>query len=66
MNEKAPLQTPCPTCGRIVVWGPNFPSRPFCSERCRLIDLGQWLAEEHRIGEDEEEEGAPFEPDEGS
>lgn len=33
----------CPTCGQPVVWGADAPERPFCSRRCRLIDLGEWL-----------------------
>jgi len=39
----------CPTCGKAVTWGPDSPLRPFCSERCKLIDLGEWAAEGHRI-----------------
>jgi endogenous inhibitor of DNA gyrase (YacG/DUF329 family) len=39
----------CPTCQKPVVWDPQSPWRPFCSERCRLIDLGEWLDEEKRI-----------------
>jgi uncharacterized protein len=39
----------CPTCGKSVAWTPESRWRPFCSERCRLIDLGAWLGEEHRI-----------------
>jgi len=39
------IQVQCPTCGTEVVWGPQSPSRPFCSERCRLIDLGAWASE---------------------
>lgn len=43
----------CPTCGKTVPWSAASPWRPFCSERCRLIDLGEWLGEEKRIpGED--------------
>ena len=38
----------CPTCHEAVVWEAN-PFRPFCSERCRLIDLGAWLSEKHAI-----------------
>lgn len=45
------IQAPCPCCGKIVIWGPENPWRPFCSERCRLIDLGDWLDESHRISE---------------
>ncbi len=39
----------CPTCGKPVPWTPESRWRPFCSERCRLIDLGAWLTEQHRI-----------------
>ena len=39
----------CPTCGAPVEWGPQSPNRPFCSERCKLIDLGAWASEEHKI-----------------
>ena len=39
----------CPTCEAPDEWSPQSPSRPFCSERCKLIDLGAWAAEEHSI-----------------
>lgn len=39
----------CPTCGREVPWTPEQRFKPFCSERCRLIDLGAWADESHRI-----------------
>lgn len=39
----------CPTCGRMMEWSPDNPYRPFCSERCRLIDLGAWLSEQRGI-----------------
>ena len=39
----------CPTCGRRFTWNPDSPYRPFCSERCQLIDLGEWMDEGHRI-----------------
>lgn len=41
----------CPTCNQAVKWTSKNLSRPFCSERCKLIDLGSWAAEEHRIPE---------------
>jgi len=41
----------CPVCKRAVAWSDEFPFRPFCSERCKLIDLGAWAAEEHKISE---------------
>jgi len=39
----------CPSCGRRFTPDPETPHRPFCSERCRLIDLGAWITEKHRI-----------------
>lgn len=40
----------CPTCRQTVTNGPDGnPYRPFCSERCRLVDLGAWLNENHKI-----------------
>jgi endogenous inhibitor of DNA gyrase (YacG/DUF329 family) len=39
----------CPQCGKSVVWSPANPYRPFCSERCKMIDLGAWATESHRI-----------------
>ncbi|MEN8179503.1 MAG: DNA gyrase inhibitor YacG [Pseudomonadota bacterium] len=44
-------KVPCPTCNKKVAWGSESPWRPFCSERCRLIDLGDWLGESNRISE---------------
>ena len=39
----------CPQCGKPLVWDVRNPSRPFCSERCKMIDLGQWASETYRI-----------------
>jgi endogenous inhibitor of DNA gyrase (YacG/DUF329 family) len=39
----------CPTCRRPVAWSEDSTYRPFCSDRCRLIDLGAWLTEQHKI-----------------
>ena len=39
----------CPTCGKQLKWDKTNPYRPFCSERCKLIDLGEWASESHRI-----------------
>ncbi len=52
MNDPC-RQVACPTCGKAVPWTPASRWRPFCSERCRLIDLGEWLNEEKRIPSDE-------------
>ncbi|OGA17605.1 MAG: DNA gyrase inhibitor YacG [Betaproteobacteria bacterium RIFCSPLOWO2_12_FULL_63_13] len=39
----------CPQCGLPVEWTPENRYRPFCSKRCKLIDLGQWAAESYRV-----------------
>ena len=39
----------CPTCGNAVSWTAANPHRPFCGERCQLIDLGEWAAERYRV-----------------
>ena len=41
-------QVKCPQCGRYAEYVGNE-NRPFCSERCKLIDLGAWIEEEHAI-----------------
>ncbi len=40
---------PCPTCRKPVRWSPSNRYRPFCSKRCRLIDLGAWVNESRKI-----------------
>lgn len=42
-------RVPCPTCKKAVVYSTQNAFRPFCSERCKLIDLGEWASEGHRI-----------------
>jgi endogenous inhibitor of DNA gyrase (YacG/DUF329 family) len=39
----------CPTCKREISWNSDFPWRPFCSERCKMVDLGAWLANDRAI-----------------
>lgn len=41
----------CPQCGEPADMSPGNAYRPFCSRRCKLIDLGDWLDESHRIAE---------------
>ena len=49
----------CPVCKAKTTWEEN-PWRPFCSEKCKMIDLGKWILEEYRIesksNDDEEDE----------
>lgn len=50
-------QVKCPTCSTLVEWSAKSAYRPFCSDRCRLIDLGDWACEKHAIpGRDGEAE----------
>ena len=51
----------CPTCHRPVEWSESSAYRPFCSDRCRLIDLGAWLTEQHAIPDESGAEGAEAE-----
>lgn len=39
----------CPICAKEVAPRTANPAFPFCSERCRLVDLGKWLGEEYRV-----------------
>lgn len=50
------LTVDCPTCGAPVEWSEKSANRPFCSDRCKLIDLGAWAAEEHAISGNELED----------
>lgn len=43
----------CPICERPTTWK-NNPSRPFCSERCKLIDFGNWADENYTVPEEED------------
>jgi hypothetical protein len=47
---KKPVVVRCPTCHKAGEW---FATRfgPFCSERCKLVDLGKWFGGENRISE---------------
>lgn len=49
MPDTTPRILTCPTCQKRVKWTQTNPYRPFCSERCRLIDLGAWADEQHTI-----------------
>ncbi|MBP9059736.1 MAG: DNA gyrase inhibitor YacG [Rhodoferax sp.] len=42
-------QVICPTCSGNSVYAPSNPFRPFCSERCKNIDLGAWASENFRM-----------------
>ena len=44
-EQPTPRIVLCPTCSRTVKWVASNANRPFCSERCKLIDLGEWADE---------------------
>lgn len=54
----------CPACKNITTWEEN-PFRPFCSERCKLIDLGAWASDEYRIPGNPVDETVRSEEEEG-
>ena len=57
-DTQRPLEVACPQCRKKVLWHADNPYRPFCSKRCRLLDLGAWADESHRIaGEPAMDEG---------
>ena len=47
-SKKSKIVRPCPNCGHDVDFSENQ-YRPFCSERCKMADLGSWLKEEYYI-----------------
>ncbi|MFW6161118.1 MAG: DNA gyrase inhibitor YacG [Planctomycetota bacterium] len=64
---RSPRQAHCPICREPVA--PTAPCFPFCSRRCKLIDLGRWLGGEYRIEEPLEgpdRQGPPGADDEGT
>lgn len=55
MSKNKNINVTCPICKRLTTWHEN-PFRPFCSERCKLIDLGEWASENYKIAGDKKEE----------
>jgi uncharacterized protein len=58
-NEAIKIQ--CPRCGKETFYSTENAHRPFCSERCRTIDLGAWASEKYKV---ESEESVNFEDSE--
>ncbi len=48
-SATAPKHVKCPTCGGDSLYSPANRFRPFCSERCKMIDLGAWGNEDFRV-----------------
>ncbi len=49
MTAKPAREVSCPSCGEPALFDPSNPWRPFCSERCRSVDLGAWASERFRV-----------------
>jgi len=56
----------CPTCGTAIDASADARWRPFCSLRCKQVDLGAWLSESYRIPAVEQDGGEDPPPGEGS
>jgi len=48
-----PTTVKCPTCQKAVEWSVSSEWKPFCSERCKLIDLGAWADEKYKVPSEE-------------
>jgi endogenous inhibitor of DNA gyrase (YacG/DUF329 family) len=53
MTSAKPLIVSCPHCGKEHVWDTANRYRPFCCERCKMIDLGKWANEDYRVEQPE-------------
>ncbi|MEO6021753.1 MAG: DNA gyrase inhibitor YacG [Burkholderiales bacterium] len=47
--DKKPIWVRCPACGKSSTYTPTNRFRPFCSERCKMVDLGAWATESYRV-----------------
>ena len=56
-ESKQARKVQCPQCNAAILWSADNPYRPFCSERCKLIDLGQWATGAYRIAQVERDRG---------
>lgn len=59
-QQRPPKRVVCPACGGPSVYAPENPFRPFCSERCKTIDLGAWASEQFRVPADAPPEDQPY------
>lgn len=54
MKKEAKAKPRCPGCKKKTAWEEN-PWRPFCSERCKMLDLGAWASEDYKVESLEDE-----------
>ena len=60
MDRNSPRLVRCPACGGNSVYAPENWFRPFCSERCKNLDLGAWASESFRVAEESPPDDQPF------
>ena len=53
----APITRPCPTCRKAAAHPKENRWFPFCTERCKAVDLGKWLSGEYRVPGDDADDG---------
>jgi len=63
MATKKILVVCCPNCKKETLWDTQKNYRPFCSDRCKLIDLGEWASEQHKIPGEPAFSESEFDPD---
>lgn len=59
VNKSIAIITTCPNCGSAVSFSKESTCRPFCSERCKMVDLDAWLNERYIVPAAAEEEDEP-------
>jgi endogenous inhibitor of DNA gyrase (YacG/DUF329 family) len=59
--SQVPKQVTCPTCGSASLYAATNPYRPFCSERCKQMDLGAWASEQFKVPEQASDREPSFE-----
>jgi endogenous inhibitor of DNA gyrase (YacG/DUF329 family) len=57
IEPKKERKVHCPQCNAAMLWSTDNSYRPFCSERCKLIDFGQWATGAYRIPQVERDSG---------
>ena len=63
MSSSSVRKVRCPRCGKDAVFSAENKFRPFCSERCSLIDLGQWANEDFRVPSEDGASVQDIDPD---
>lgn len=57
MNPGMEREASCPSCKTKIIYSPTNPFRPFCSERCRILDLGAWASGQYIVPVSKENSG---------